>query len=442
MRMRPRFSRRRSDLQASFWFMATCMALVGPVLMLVVVEIDRAAGPAGVFQSLVISPASARTILGSIGGSLITIASLTSSLTIVTLQLLSNQYTPRTIRGFLRSRLSQIVFGSFIGIFVYCLLMLVTIRAPGEANEPFVPSLGIVVAIALALGGLGLLVLFIHHMAQTIQVSTMAARIARRTAEAIDEVHPDRYDRTPEPPAPDLPAAGTHAAMPVPVLPRAPGYVRRLDRRSLIEHVRRWDLQVEVLARPGDFVTSGTRVMTVRAADGAPTRVVEAARGSLLVGHERDIDHDPGFGIRQLVDIALRALSPGVNDPSTAVTCTHYLQNIFEILSARCISECTAWSEGSSTLLVHQQSYEEYVDVLSEIGRYATGDVRVAGALLNALTCSAEAARRVGADERAQHLTDLAQDLAAPVFADARTTHEREVLASGMEIEIARRQMP
>ncbi len=124
---------------------------------------------------------------------MITIASLTASLTIVTLQLLSNQYTPRAVRGFLRRQVSQVVAGSFIGIFLYCLLLLVTVRAPGDANEPFVPSLGVALAVLLALYGLIMLVVVIHTLARTIQVSSMTAEIARDSATEIAAVHAEPF---------------------------------------------------------------------------------------------------------------------------------------------------------------------------------------------------------------------------------------------------------
>ena len=164
--------------------------------MLVVLAIDKAAGHAGLLESLVISPTSTWTILGSIAGSLIAIASLTASLTIVTLQLLSNQYTPRAVRGFLRRKISQVVSGAFIWIFIFSLLMLITVRAPGKANDPFVPFLGVVTAIGLSLLGLVLLVVFIDRLAKTIQVVTMTAEIARNTVRAINVVHPAPYVRS------------------------------------------------------------------------------------------------------------------------------------------------------------------------------------------------------------------------------------------------------
>jgi len=133
--------------------------------MAALVTVDTLSGEAGVFPLLFISPSSAQTILGAIAGSLVTVAALTSSLTIVTLQLLSTQFTPRALRGFLRGHLSQIVVGALVGIFIYCVLVAVAVRDPGTYNRPFVPSLSVVVSIVLAVGGLVLLVVFVHHLA-------------------------------------------------------------------------------------------------------------------------------------------------------------------------------------------------------------------------------------------------------------------------------------
>lgn len=426
-------ARRLPDLQAGFWFLATAVALIGPVLMLIVLVIDKAAGPAGVFESLAISPSAARTILGAIAGSLITIASLTSSLTIVTLQLLSSQYTPRAIRGFLRGRLSQVVFGTFIGIFIYCLLLLVSVHAPGEANDPFVPSLGVVVAIALALASLGLLVAFIHHMAQTIQVSTMAARIGKDTLRAIARVHPEAYDPGAEEDLDEVAAAPPPSGEEVDrsdriIHPSRTGYVLLVDVGGLAEVAAGSGLELEVVVRPGDFVTVGGTAITIDGDRPAPATLIRAAAREIAIGHERDLDRDPSFGIRHLIDIALRAISPGINDPTTAITCINYLQDVFETLAARSLPGALKFETGSATVIARQRRFAEYVEPLSEIARYSTGDARVAAALVSALTATAASARAAGAVDRSLLLSELVADLTKPAVDDARTAHDRELL--------------
>ncbi len=322
-RVGPRVRRRLPDLFAGFWFLAGSVAVIGPVLMVIAVAIDKKAGNAGLFPALVISPSSARTVLGSIATSLITVASLTSSLTIVTLQLLSSQYTPRTIRGFLRGRLSQIVFGTFIGVFVYCLLMLVTVREPGDENVPFVPSLGVVLAIALSLFGLGLLVVFIHQMSLIIQVSTMTARIARHTLRAVDQVHPHRYcsarpeveDEARKPDSArgralgsaqgrwEASATGSAARL---VYASRPGFIRGVETSTLAAAATKAECAtVTVLVRPGDFVTTNTPLIALDAHQSGDDAGTASLRRHIIIERERDIDQDPAFGIRQLVDIAL-----------------------------------------------------------------------------------------------------------------------------------------
>jgi len=413
---------RRTELFAGFWFLTVCVALTGPVLMIVVLAIDKTAGPAGVLESLVISPTSAQTIPGAIAGSLITIASLTASLTIVTLQLLSNQYTPRAVRGFLRRKISQVVSGAFIGIFVYSLLMLVTVRAPGDENDPFVPSLGVVMAIGLSLLGLVLLVVFIDRLAKTIQVATMTAELARDTVRAIDLVHPDPYVAVAQ-----SPSIGDPSGDSAPLFPRRAGYVTRTT-LDLPFPASLSGSRLELLVRPGDFVTTRTPIARWSSAtplDGGLRKVILS---SVFVGDERDIDQDPAFGIRQLVDITLRAISPGTNDPTTAVTCIGYLRDVFECLTVRDLPGTIIASESGVTLVAHQDSLEAYLEPLTEIARYATKDARVTITLLDALAGAARTSVQVGAMARHRELADLAHDLAQPALAAAETSHDRSRL--------------
>lgn len=261
------------DLLAGFWFITSLVAASGLVLAGISLTLDKLAGNAGIVPALVISPDSARTILGSIAGSLITIASLTSSLTIV--------------------------------------------------------------SVVLAVLALVMLVLFIHAMSQTIQVSTMTARIANDTSHAIHRVHD-----------PALPGAGEPQGQPVSlVLGTRSGYVRDVSPEAiaaaLTEVTDTAGLHVDVCVRAGDFVTVRSRVAQVWASpsDAMQRRVERAVRQAVIVERERDLRGDPAYGVRQLVDIALRALSPGINDPSTAVTCIGYLRGLLEDLAGRPMPE-------------------------------------------------------------------------------------------------------
>lgn len=409
------------ELFAGFWFTTTAFLLLGPALMVLLVTVDGLAGEAGVFPRLFISPSSAQTILGAIAGSLVTVAALTSSLTVVTLQLLSTQFTPRALRGFLRGRLSQAVLGSLIGIFLYCLLVAVAVRDPGDLNQPFVPSLS-VVSILLALVGLVLLVVFIHHLVTSIQVSNLAAVIARQTRCVLVAAQ-QAQELTEAAPPPTLPSHLVRADR--------PGYVRSVDLQRAVRAVRRDRVWLHFTVRPGDFVTRSTPILEYRAVAAPGPDLLAVLRHAAPVTTEREIAHDPSFGVRQLTDIALRAIAPGVNDPSTAVTCIGYLQDILVELAARPLSPSVGVRLGSSTVLADRPTFALYASAIIEIGRYAR-DARVAAALLDALIATAAAARSGQVAEHLDVLVVAADAVAGQAVADARTGIDRDRLHAAL----------
>lgn len=381
----------RVELSAGYWFVTAAVALGGVVLAGIVLLLDDAAGRAGVFSALAMSPDAARSILGTIAGSLITIASLTASLTIVTLQLLSNQYTPRTVRGFLRRKVSQVVSGTFVGVFLYCLVLSLFVRAPGDENEPFVPSLGVVLSVILATGALLMLVLFINALARMIQVSTMVSEIAAATLEVIA----DRGTRTRSEPIED-PGSSV-----VEVRIDRVGWVRSTVPETLVERAPVGAAgRLRITVRPGDFMTPQTLAATWHPTDGTDwLGVRDAVAEAVLTGTERDLDDDSAFGVRQIADIALRALSPGINDPSTAVAAIHYLRRVFEAFAATPLLPLVS-TRDDLTVVATERPFDELVDMLEEIAIYASSDLRVAEALVDALLASASVAAASGHEDR------------------------------------------
>jgi uncharacterized membrane protein len=173
-------------LRSSFWLLPGLITAWMIVLAVVLIDIDRTSGPNGIDWAFSGDAEAARGILSTVAGSLITVAGLSFSITIVTLQLVAGQFTPRAIRGFLSDRVNQSVAGAFVGIFAYCLVVLRSVRAEDtDGTNGFVPALAVSSAIALALAALGFLLLFIHHMGQLIQVSQIASRIAKETLAAV-----------------------------------------------------------------------------------------------------------------------------------------------------------------------------------------------------------------------------------------------------------------
>ncbi len=415
-------------LQSLFWLFPAVIAAVFVALTFLLVEIDRTSGPNGIDWAFSGDAEAARGILSTIAGSLITVAGLSFSITIVTLQLVSGQYTPRAVRGFLNDRVNQAVAGAFVGIFAYCLMTLRVIRAEDtDGTNGFVPALTVSAAIVLALIALGLLLLFIHHMGQLIQVSNITARIGRQTLASVGRLYPKDFgERANDTPPERLLADWRSEGDPDRVHADRPGFVRRIDKdrvgAALPDEVR-----THVAVRPGDFVTETVVAVEVWPAGSLDEESVEALRRAVEIESERDLEQDVGFGIRQLADIALRALSPGINDPTTAVTCIGYLQAIVERLAGRDFPSRTRRLPDREVVVVSASTpFEEYAQIaFAEVGRYAASDVRVAAALLVALAEIAETARAADAPERAEAVVALAREAAELARAEAGTDAER-----------------
>lgn len=417
-----------------FWFFPGVVALGGVGLALALLEVDRAAGPDGLAGALAFDgdASAARTILGTIAGSLITVAGLAFSITVVTLQLVAGQFTPRAVRSFLGDRPSQLVAGAFVGIFAYCLLVLRAVRDEDDDFEGFVPALSVTVSIALGLLGLVLLLVFIHRITQLVKVENIAARIARETTQAIDELYPEPHGDRALPEADEGPDSWARTAEPWVVRPERPGYVRSIALAELTGVGLPPGARVHVAVRPGDAVTRATALMEAwpRA---AAEEAAERLRGLVSVQSERDVSQDTGFGIRQLADLAVRALSPGINDPTTAVTSIAYLRDALELLAVRRFPDRLRRLEGDLVVHAEAHGFESLLrEAFAEIGLYARSNARVVLAVLDALAGVASAAEEAGAGRRATAATALAEEVGRPAVAEARTERDRALLEAAL----------
>jgi uncharacterized membrane protein len=319
-------------------------------------------------------------------------------------------------------------------MFAYCLIVLRSVRAEDtDGTDGFVPALSVTSAIVLALASLALLLLFIHHMGQLIQVSNIAARIARATLRAVDRLYPEafgreRRDETADGVVARWRAGGDPDRVPI----SRPGFVRRVDEDRVAAALPA-GVRAHVPARPGPFVTEGNAAVEVWPAGRISDEQRAALGRAVEVESERDLEQDPGFGIRQLADIALRALSPGVNDPTTAVTCIGYLRAVLERLAAREFPrELRALDGGVEVVAVRATFADHLQDAVGELSPYAASDLRVAHAILDALAAVAAAARAAGAPERADAIRPLAQELAARAREHAVGDRERIVLEAAL----------
>lgn len=396
-------------LRSAFWALPALITAAMIGLAILLVEIDRASGADGTDWAFSGDAEAARGILSTVAGSLITVAGLSFSITIVTLQLVSGQFTPRALRGFLSDRINQSVAGAFVGTFAYCLIVLRSIRSEEpDGSDGFVPALAVSSAIALALGALALLLLFIHHMGQLIQVSNITAQIARATLAAAGRLYPEAFGAESEGAGARLERWREEGA-PDRVEPARPGYVRRIDEERVAEALPD-GARALIAVQPGRFVTEGAAAVEVWPAGRLTAEGRNALRDAVEVESERDLEQDVGFGIRQLADIALRALSPGVNDPTTAVTCIGYLQAVLERLAARGFpANLRVLPDRGLELVASRASFSDHAEeAFGELGLATAPLPRVAAALQEALAAVARAARAAGAEDRAATVEGLA----------------------------------
>jgi uncharacterized membrane protein len=342
------------------------------------------------------------------------VIALTFSITILVLQMVSSQYTPRALRGFLQDRVTQIVAGSFFAISTYCLIVLTTLPDSSSSNQSFFPTISITVAMVLGSLGLVLLLIFIHHTGVVIQVTDITARIARQTMEAMDLEYQTLISEPFEAETSSPNRIQNVEDTPIRVCATQSGYVQRIVFSHLDNVLHRPGMYLHLLVCSGDFVTEETVIAEVWPAKEADVACRKAIIDSVYIKRERDFFQDALFGVRQLADIALRALSPSVNDPTTAVLCIKYLQAVFEHL-VRCKPQPNVFhmANGATTLEIRQPTFQEYLEVFSEIEHYAGGNARVNNALLMAIQSIIELAGQLNLKEYQVFLAELNSEIQA-----------------------------
>jgi uncharacterized membrane protein len=281
-----------------------------------------------------------RQVLIAIAAAIITTVGVVFSITILALTLASQQFGPRMMRNFIRDTGNQVTLGIFVGSFVYSVLVLGSITSlPGGT---FVPHLSITVAEGLLLVDLGVLIYFIHHIAKSIQLPEVIAAIARDLDRSIDAEFPQRTDDLDQP----VDSATSEVAELIAVLAERgaevrstqSGYLQFVGYPQLIEIAEKLDAVVRLRHRPGHFIAENRPLAVVFPA-GAAGQVDAALARAHVTGPHRTITQDPVFAIDQLVEIAIRALSPAVNDTFTALTCIDWLSAGLSKISSRVLEE-------------------------------------------------------------------------------------------------------
>jgi uncharacterized membrane protein len=379
------------NFKSSLWFLPSLMVFASILLALGMVELDHSLeldvdeqGP----RFFGASSDGARKVLATIAGSMITVAGVIFSITIVTLSLAANQYTPRILRNFTKDKGNQLVLGFFVSLFTYCLLVLRTIRG---GDEGFIPAVSVLVAIVLAIIGIYLFIYFIHHSTLAIQASEILSAIASETNDAVDAIFPDELgeeESETEPLVPPAPGAEQrwhriHAA--------SSGYIQAVDQEALLRWSQNQAAVLKMEKGVGEFVIRDSLLASALADKRPEDEQIRELNQAYAINQHRSIEQDPAFGIRQIVDIALKALSPSMNDSTTAVSCVDHLAQIMHRVIRRKIPSCYRYSDGELRVIACGDDFESLLNLaFNEIRQNARDNVALLLRILERLEDLAE----------------------------------------------------
>ena len=399
------------DIRSSYWFIPSLMTAAAALLSIVVIQVDVHVGPDWINSVSWLygnKPDGARGVLSTIAGSMIGVAGVTFSITIASVVYASGQYGPRLLTNFMSDRGNQVTLGTFIATFLYCLLVLRTIRTGStdvEAVAEFVPHIAVTLGLFFAVASVGVLIYFIHHVPDSIHVSNVIAGVGRDLIDHIETLFPERIGRGESTTEAiegddvntDLPEHFFDEAVGV-AAPRA-GYIRGVDSEAMMRIASESDLILRIRRRPGDFVGAADTLLLVWPPDRSSDEAVASLQAAFALGAHRTSRQDVRFLVNELVEIAARALSPGVNDPFTANSCMDWLAAALRDLAGRDFPGAERFDEsGALRVVAHPTTFDQFVSgVYGQLRPYVAADRNAA---LHALMTIGEVAERVSNDDQ------------------------------------------
>jgi uncharacterized membrane protein len=402
-------------IRSSIWFVPVLCVLAGVILSFATLWIDDVFDHGLIPQTLTGGPDAALVILSAVATSMVSLAALVLTITMVVVQLAMGQFSPRIVQRILRDKPSQFAVGIFVATFAHAMIAMRDVRVGGDNGSGTVPGLAVAVAFLLVLTSIAVLVIYVHHIGRSLRVSALIELVGKDTRTQLDIVYPQSAE--PDPLADDTSIV---------LAPRS-GVVCHVDFDGLVARARDADCSLELVPALGEFTASGAPLLRVR--DGNPSRIADDVADYIVLGLERTLDQDVAYGLRMLVDIAERSLadSPFL-DPTTAVQAIDRLHDCLRQLARRRFPDgLHRDDEGVVRLTVPVMSWEAYVHL-------AFDEIRQAGA------GSPQVARRLRAS-----LEDLRERAPAdriPVLDEQLAMLEEEVRRVVPEAELAYSLLP
>lgn len=388
----------REAVGSGFWFVPGMMMLGAAAAAYLLVWVDESidSKDVGFFGYLIATDLDgARVLLSAIASSIISVAGVVFSITVVVLSVAAGQLGPRLLRSFMRLRTTQYSLGAFTATFLFCLLLLVRLQVAEDGG--FTPHASVSFAVVLALVCLCVLVFYIHHVALYIQADTVIRSVANELNDTIESIYPEALDEYPVELAERTePGLSTESPPPGVVGATHEGYVQSVDTGKLLDLATCEDLLISLRVRPGTFIIADATIADVWPAERANDDVHASVNEAIGLGERATPEEDPEFAIRQLVEVALRALSPGINDPFTAMACVDRLTSALGKLLRRKFPSPNHYDESQRLRLVTMPArFGDLVDAsFDQIRRNSCSTVSVLNRLLGSIALLAPLVER------------------------------------------------
>lgn len=393
-----------ADLRASLWFIPMILFIGSIILALGFIQIDLSVDIKSLIEYspiFAVSADGARAMLLAVAGSMLTVVALTFGLSLTAMTQASSQFTPRILRNFMRDRANQFILGYFVGIFAYSMVTLLAIRSSTAVE--FVPVLAVFAGLLFGLGGVIVLIYFIHHISASLQITKIIDNIIDETKKSVTKMFPKDAGKPAEQ-SEKLQAWQADKNQQWLTIPStSAGYIQDVDTDGLIKFAEENSVILRMERGIGKFAARGAALisMTSNADDFVSTpdeEQVKALNAKFGIERHRAIERDVNYGIRQIVDIALKALSPGVNDTSTGVNCIHFLSDIIGEIARKEFPPRVRSNDGVPRLIADAPTFQDYVETaFDQIRISGKGNVAIfeqlAGALSFVATCTSDESR-------------------------------------------------
>lgn len=415
---------------STFWFLPVFILFCAVLLSMGLVTLDSYVN---VSQDgwqrffMVNSMSSARSILSTISGAMIGVAGTVFSVTLVVLTLASSQFGPRLIKNFMYIRINQIVLGTYVSTYLYCLLILNSVKE--SVDYTFIPSISIFVAILAAMANIVLLIVFIHKIAISIQADKVISDISSSISKQVKTIFPEKMGNHPDDEDKgEIDIASETLDYPKRIALNSPknGYIQYLDADALMELVVEQDLILELYHRPGSFVVEDLELGMVFAKTDWEEEQLNDLLDQFVIGKTKTAQQDLEFSIHQMVEIAARALSPGINDPFTAISCIDNLTSTMcSLAKIKFPSKYRFDEEGNLRVVADVLNFEGVLDAaFNQIRQFSSGNTAVIIKLIESLSIILKFTKKESQAKAVMKHVEMVLDLGKKTIKEENDIHD------------------